>query len=65
MAQGIRHPVHSITSLAVPIETDSNASAEGRQKKGRGDRVVRRRDLLKETQRGDREESEEEGERGV
>lgn len=44
MAQGIRQTIHSITSLAVPIETDSNASADGRQKEGRGDRVVRRRD---------------------
>lgn len=44
MAQGIRQPVHSITSLAVPIETHSNASAEGIQKGGGGDRVVRGRD---------------------
>lgn len=36
MAQGIRQAIHSITSLAVPIETDSNASAEGRQKEGEG-----------------------------
>ncbi|KAF3845966.1 hypothetical protein F7725_003044 [Dissostichus mawsoni] len=47
MAQGIRQPVHSITSLAVPIETDSNASAEGRQRKGGETGVVRRRDYLK------------------
>jgi len=44
MAEGIRQPIHSIASLAVPIETDSNASTEGRQKEGRGDRLVRRRD---------------------
>lgn len=32
MAQGVRQPIHSITSLAVPIETDGNASAAGTQK---------------------------------
>lgn len=31
MAQGVRQPIHSITSLAVPIETDSNASTAGTQ----------------------------------
>lgn len=36
MAQGIRQPIHSITSLAVPIETDGNASAAGTQKRGGG-----------------------------
>lgn len=35
VAQGIRQPVHSITRLAVPIETDSNASTEG-ETKGKG-----------------------------
>lgn len=43
MAQGIRQPIHSITSLTVPIETDSDSSAGGHKRKGRGDRVVRRR----------------------
>lgn len=36
MAQGVRQPVHSITSLAVPIETDGNASAAGTQKEREG-----------------------------
>lgn len=37
MAQGIRQPIHSVASLAVPIETDGNASAAGRHKReGRG-----------------------------
>lgn len=66
MAQGIRQPIHSIASLAVPIETDGNASAAGGHKgKGGGDGVVRRRRArLKKTQRGDREESERGGRRG-
>lgn len=43
MAQGVRQPIHSIASLAVPIETDGNASAAGTQKQG-GDRALRRGD---------------------
>lgn len=55
MAQRVRQPVHSITSLAVPIETNSYASAEGRQKEGRGERAGEEEGLAKKKQRGDRE----------
>lgn len=41
VAQGVRQPVHSVTGLAVPIETNSNAGAEGRQRGG--EEAVRRR----------------------
>lgn len=45
MAQRIRQPIHSITSLAVPIETDSYASTEGETKgKGVERGVMRRRE---------------------
>lgn len=53
MAQGVRQPIHSIASLAVPIETDGNASAAGTQKK-RGGQGVEERGLAKK----DREETE-------
>lgn len=36
VAQGVRQPVHSVTGLAVPIETNSNAGAEGETKGRRG-----------------------------
>ena len=36
MAERIRQPVHSVAGLAVPIETHSNAGAEGTQREERG-----------------------------
>lgn len=47
MAEGIRQSIHSIASLAIPIETNSYASTEGRQKRRRGDWLMRRRDWQK------------------
>lgn len=46
MAQGVRQPIHSITSLAVPIETDGNASTAGTQKQ-RGGQGGEERGLVK------------------
>lgn len=37
VAEGIRQPTHSITSLPVSIETDGNASTGGRQKERVGE----------------------------
>lgn len=54
MAQGVCQPIHSITSLAVPIETDSNASTEGETKEREGRQGGEEEGLAKK----DREETE-------